>query len=76
MSKRARKLALYLQDVLGWEVYSSKVTCKCGRVSYWRDEVFCPKCGTKLKHKRADVERRESHEDLEAAIAHALDEQP
>ena len=66
MSKRAKKLAKYLENVLGWTIYDETMYCpKCGATDYELDDKFCSFCGTKLKKER---KKQIVEEDIEDAL--------
>ena len=73
VSIRARRLAKYLEDHLGWIVYEVHKACPNGHTT-WRDDSFCGVCGKRL------VNDKEAHKaiarDIEGAIAYALGEIP
>jgi ribosomal protein L32 len=65
MSARAKRLAKYLEEELGWTVYSDTTECpKCHRLVY--GTKFCPDCGT--KQGRPTKARKEVEQELEEAI--------
>ena len=71
MTKRAERLAKYLEDELGWGVYGQESRyCKNGHVSINRCEKYCTDCGGKLPafNKKTDPAIAE----LEQAIKYAL----
>ena len=69
MSARARRLAKYLDEVLGWTVYDDVKTCKCGNKEYGREKKFCSKCSAKLP---APSPQEDTIEQLERALKFAL----
>lgn len=48
MDRRIRRLARELEETHGWTVYEDRRECTCGKVSYGRDEKYCPNCGKSL----------------------------
>lgn len=70
MSKRAERLARYLEDELGWTVYDPSTECKgCGRIVF--GHKYCPDCGT--KQGRATKGRKEQLAEIEAALKATVD---
>ena len=69
MSKRAKRLAQYLEKNLGWTVYDDSRVCKCGYSSYGRERIYCAKCGEKLPEIGP---KDDTIEQLEKAIAFAV----
>jgi uncharacterized Zn finger protein (UPF0148 family) len=49
-TKRAKRLAKYLTNELGWDVYDESRECtKCGHVPFRAVGKYCPECGAKTK---------------------------
>jgi len=66
MIKRSKRLAMYLEGKLGWDVFPSDTWCpKCKRDKFGH---FCSECGTKLTSNSKD----QTYKDLEEAITFAL----
>lgn len=69
MTKRAKRLAKYLENDLGWEVFSKRTDCpKCGNTVC--GDPFCPQCGT--KQGKPTHGRNETIDEIEKAIAYAI----
>lgn len=70
MTKRARRLAEYLENN-GWETHSRGKQCvKCEAWDYSSCDKFCRECGAKMPEVCAD--REQAICELEDAIAYAL----
>ena len=71
MTKRAKRLAKYLETDLGWSVFSDKTICPtCGNACYGKK--YCSECGTKQVKPIKD--RKETLDQIEQALIYALDE--
>lgn len=67
-TKRAKKLAKYLEKELGWQVFDDRKQCLvCNTASSGK---FCYECGFKLKHPR---NMNTTYEELEEALVYAVD---
>lgn len=73
MSARARRLAKYLEEKLGWEVYDNRRQCEvCGQLTFDRAvPLWCKWCGSKLP---GAVYKKETYVELEEALRYALNE--
>lgn len=73
-TKRAKRLEKYLRDVLGWETGTGLYTCRgCGKKRY-QGGGYCDRCGEKMPKKSDRATDGVVFDDLEKAIAHALEE--
>lgn len=72
-TKRAKRLAKYLEEELDWSVFPPDGRCtKCqGRCQ--RDYNFCPNCGVELTKGVLETEDDLAYNDLEVALKYALD---
>ena len=71
-TKRAKRLADYLENQLGWETHGEGWQCKnCEQWDYMNSN-FCRHCGHRLPKK--PTRHEEVFAELEAAISHALEE--
>lgn len=69
ITKRARRIAEYLEKECGWTVFDDSCKCiVCGAIGF--GDKFCRACGGKMKK---DKQNAALHE-LESAIAFALEE--
>jgi hypothetical protein len=70
MTTRAKRMIKYLENELGWTVYSISLTCKNEHQQGFGAKNYCTECGEKLT-KKHDTE---SVKEVEAAIKYALNE--
>lgn len=72
-TRRAKRLAKYLENA-GWDVYDVENSRRCPRCDAGAgDNDFCPNCGHKTRKNPGYC--KPSHDLLERAIGHALEEE-
>ncbi len=73
MTIRAKRLAKYLEDELGWEVFTKSNICKACSITYHRsDAKYCFSSGGKLTSNVED--NKGTLQDIETAIKYCLGE--